>query len=596
MDKLAAYLNVKQVRIPQWISQDDFVFSYSLSGVPQVWKGNIHQNDVQQLSHYEDFITEILADAHTNRWVFSMAEGGNERSQIYYSVDGNAPVNLTNQPDAVHMLGAFIPNSNLLLFSSNLRDPNHFDLETIDVVTGKREVVLENYDHYNFVESVSPDGRYYMYRKLISQSNQPLWCFDTKTKTTQSISHIEAQYGNSLWLDHDTFYYLSNAHAETMFLAKYEVSTQTSTKVLSYDWDIESIALSFDQKYLSLILNEEGYLKLIVLDRETLEPITLPEMPLGTVTFYDQVSWSPTKHQLLFSFSSGTEVPNIWYLDIDAQTVSKATPNALEMGSDALVEPTLCRFESFDGLSVPYWLYVPKGKEAKNLPVLIEIHGGPEGQQMASFDDILSYVVSEGIAVVAPNVRGSTGYGKTYTHLDDVEKRLDSVQDIESLVHHLIETGIADPEKIAVSGTSYGGFMTLSCAARYPDLFCAAVDTVGMYNLVTFLERTAGYRRAHRESEYGSLETDRELLYQVSPIAKVDDIKGPLMIIHGTNDPRVPVYEAQNATEYLTNKGVEVQFLEYKDEGHGIHKIENRMDCYPKVINFLHEKMGLKKA
>ncbi|NLY62357.1 MAG: S9 family peptidase [Erysipelothrix sp.] len=242
-----------------------------------------------------------------------------------------------------------------------------------------------------------------------------------------------------------------------------------------------------------------------------------------------------------------------------------------------------------------YWLYVPKGKDPKNLPVMIEIHGGPEAQQKSNFDELIAYIVSEGIAVVAPNVRGSTGYGKTYTHLDDVEKRLDSVKDIESLVKHLVDSGVADKDKIAVSGTSYGGFMTLSCAARYPDLFCAAVDTVGMYNLVTFLERTAAYRRAHRESEYGSLEFDRETLFNVSPVAKVDDIKGPLMIVHGTNDPRVPVFEAQQVHEYLSNKGVEVKFLEYQDEGHGIHKIENKLDCYPKVVAFLKDKMQIEK-
>lgn len=595
MDKLQAYLNVKKIREPKWLDNDRFIFNYNKSGVPQVWLGTTAKDSPKQLSDYDDFITTITTDPQNSRYAFNMADGGNERSQIFYSTGDSKPVNLSNEPDAVHMLGTFVPNSDLLLFSSNLRNPNHFDLETIDVVTKKRTLILENDDHYNFVDSVSPDGRYYIYRKLISQSNQPLWCYDTKEDKAFVLSKEVARYDSTVWLDNETFYYLTNADSDFMFLSKFNMTNQSSEVCLKLDWDIESVNLSHDKKYLSVVVNEDGYLNLTVYDQETLDLVEIPKLPHGCSTFYDEAVWSPNDHRILFSYSSGENVPNLLMIDVDKNSVEQLTDNALEEYADDLVEPILKRYTSFDGLSVPYWLYVPKGHDPKDLPVLIEIHGGPEGQQMASFDELISFIVSEGIAVVAPNVRGSTGYGKEYTHLDDVEKRLDSVADIESLVEHLVEEGIADEDKIAVSGTSYGGFMTLSCAARYPDLFCAAVDTVGMFNLVTFLEKTAGYRRAHRESEYGSLKHDRDTLYNVSPVAKVDNIKGPLMIIHGTNDPRVPVYEAQQVVDYLATKDVEVKFLEYKDEGHGLHKMENRLDCYPKVIDFLHDKMNIKK-
>lgn len=595
MEKLQAYLNIKKIREPKWLDSERFIFSYNKSGVPQVWQGTTSKDSLKQLSDYTDFITTITTDPNNHRYAFNMAAGGNERSQIFYSAEGATPINLSNEPDAVHMLGEFIPNTDLLLFSSNLRNPDNFDLETIDVRTKERKIIVQNDDHYNFVDSVSPNGRYYIYQKLISESNQPLWCYDTKEKRTYPLFEEEAQYGSTVWLDHETFYYLTNVNSDFMYLAKYNMSKKKTTVCLQFYWDIESIGLSYDQKYLSVIVNVGGYLTLFVYKEKNMKPVDIPTPPKGALTFYDQAVWSPNDHRILFSHSSGTKVPNIWLIDVDALTLERLTDNELEDYTEELVEPILKNYTSFDGLVVPYWLYVPKGREPKDLPVLIEIHGGPEGQQMASFDELIAYIVSEGIAVVAPNVRGSTGYGKRYTHLDDVEKRLDSVKDIESLVKSLVEEEIANPEKIAVSGTSYGGFMTLSCAARYPDLFCAAVNTVGMFNLVTFLERTAGYRRAHRESEYGSLANDRELLYEVSPVAKVDNIKGPLMIIHGTNDPRVPVYEAQQVVEYLDDKNVEVKFLEYKDEGHGLNKLNNRLDCYPQVIEFLHEKMKIKK-
>ena len=257
------------------------------------------------------------------------------------------------------------------------------------------------------------------------------------------------------------------------------------------------------------------------------------------------------------------------------------------------MDAELCHYTSFDGLTVPYWYYRAPGQHSGPRPVLIDIHGGPEGQERPMFTALTEYLVSQGISIVAPNVRGSVGYGKTYTHLDDVEKRLDSVHDIDALVAHLVETGIADRDRIAVMGASYGGFMTLSCVARYPKLWAAGVDVVGMTNLVTFLENTSEYRRAHRESEYGTLAHDRQTLFDVSPIAKVDDICAPLMVIHGANDPRVPVTEAELIVENVRSRGVEVQYLRYEDEGHGLAKRKNQLDCYPQVVAFLKKHLRM---
>ena len=209
------------------------------------------------------------------------------------------------------------------------------------------------------------------------------------------------------------------------------------------------------------------------------------------------------------------------------------------------------------------------------------------------FSPLIQYLVNEGLTIVAPNVRGSVGYGKTYHHLDDIEKRLDSVHDAACLAEHLVEAGIADKDKIAVMGGSYGGYMTLATTAFYPDLWVAGVDTVGMSNLETFLENTADYRRAHRESEYGSLAHHRHILRAVSPIHKVDDITAALMVVHGSNDPRVPVTEAEQIVASLRSRNVPVEYLLYTDEGHGLSKRKNQFDCYPKVAAFLKKHLKL---
>ena len=207
------------------------------------------------------------------------------------------------------------------------------------------------------------------------------------------------------------------------------------------------------------------------------------------------------------------------------------------------------------------------------------------------YSPLIQYLVGQGFSVVAPNIRGSVGYGKEYHHLDDVEKRLDSVADVACLVQHLIDTDVADPDRVAIMGASYGGYMTLASITNYPDLWAAAIDTVGMSDLETFLENTAEYRRSHRESEYGTLAHDRETLRRVSPIHKVDQIVAPLMVIHGANDPRVPVSEADQIVASLENRGVPVKYLRYEDEGHGLSKLKNKLDCYPQVVEFLKEHL-----
>jgi dipeptidyl aminopeptidase/acylaminoacyl peptidase len=197
---------------------------------------------------------------------------------------------------------------------------------------------------------------------------------------------------------------------------------------------------------------------------------------------------------------------------------------------------------------------------------------------------VIQYLCAQGITVAAPNVRGSTGYGRTYHHLDDVERRLDSVADLASLARAL---GAGSDTPVGVMGGSYGGYMTMAAITEHPALWACAVNIVGIVNFVTFLERTGAYRRALREAEYGSLERDRAFLESISPIRKVDRIACPLLVIHGANDPRVPVGEAEQVVAALRAREAPVEYLRYEDEGHGITRLPNRLDCYPRVAAFL---------
>ncbi|MEJ7848659.1 MAG: S9 family peptidase [Pyrinomonadaceae bacterium] len=225
------------------------------------------------------------------------------------------------------------------------------------------------------------------------------------------------------------------------------------------------------------------------------------------------------------------------------------------------------------------------------LKVIVSVHGGPEGQSRPGFNPLFQYHLSRGYAVLDPNVRGSTGYGKAYSHLDDVEKREDSVKDLAAAHQWLVKNGGADPKRIAVMGGSYGGYMTMAAITLYPDLWAAAVNTVGIVNWETFLQNTSGYRRRQREVEYGMLDKNIDFLRAISPIKKIDKIKTPLFVIHGKNDPRVPYTEAEQVVKALKDRNAVVEYKLYDDEGHGISKLKNRLDLYPLVADFLDKYM-----
>jgi dipeptidyl aminopeptidase/acylaminoacyl peptidase len=250
---------------------------------------------------------------------------------------------------------------------------------------------------------------------------------------------------------------------------------------------------------------------------------------------------------------------------------------------------------SFDGLGVPVLLYRPSNPGAGNVtdqgaatppPVVLVIHGGPEGQSQRLFSPIVQALAARGYAVAVPNVRGSTGYGKRYYGLDDTTLRLDSVADLAALADWLPSVGL-DGNRAALWGGSYGGYMVLAGVAFQPDRWAAGVDIVGISDLVSFLENTSDYRRAAREREYGSLAHDRDFLASASPMRQVDAIRAPLFVIHGANDPRVPLSEAEQLVASLRGRDVPCELLVYADEGHGLARLHNRLDAYPRAIDFL---------
>ncbi len=645
MNSVVKYLEIANDSSPVWLDGGNKIaYIHHDEAGDHIWDLDLTTGERRRWTQDPIACWQLYADQVSGSLYFSMDPSGSECESIFrLTQPGAQPEKLVEGGPARNFFAGVHPGAQHLAYASNQRHTEHFDIWIKDLETGQARLVQAFEDNYNWPapNAISPNGRYFLYNKLKAESDNALWMTDLQTGDSHRVlptDQLSADVKPCWKHDSRGFYFLSELNAEFYQLYYYDLDSKEASLRKAFDYDIENLALSADDRYLCLTLNASGYSSLKIYDLTTGQAVNTILPPKAVISPYSLMTWSQEGHKLLFSLSSGARPEGIWLLDLDRDAMQRLSPDSLAPDFKAsLVEPELRSYQSFDGLKVDYWLYLPQGQaprqasqadqlgeaaqakqashpdqlgeaaqakqdsqpdqigEPRQLPCLIEIHGGPEGQERPSFNEFIQYLLAQGIAVVAPNVRGSTGYGKHFTHLDDVEKRLDSVRDIEALVHHLVDTGLADKDRIGVSGTSYGGFMTLSCAGRLPDLFACAVDTVGMYNLVTFLENTADYRRPHRESEYGSLAQHRELLYEVSPIAKIDNITAPLMVIQGKNDPRVPVTESDQVVDHLKSLGKEVFYLCYPDEGHGIRKMKNRVDCYPKIADFLKTHLAIQE-
>ncbi len=353
-------------------------------------------------------------------------------------------------------------------------------------------------------------------------------------------------------------------------------------------WDVEELVLSPDGRTVAYTLNEGGTETLYFLDLESSERRDGPDLPAGLISDAD---FDESGNRLAFTLSSATSSGDVWVYDMNSGGLTQWTQSELGgLNPETFVEPELVQYETFDGMHVPAWVYKPEGEGPH--PVIVYIHGGPEGQYRPGFSSTFQYWVNElDAAVIAPNVRGSSGYGKDYLRLDNGMKRKDSVKDIGALLDWIGEEPTLNENRVVVYGGSYGGYMVLASAVDYSDRLAGAVDIVGVSNFVTFLENTEDYRRNLRRAEYGD-ERDpemRKFLESIAPFNHAHEITVPLFIIQGANDPRVPASESDQMLAAVRENGTEAWYLLARDEGHGFSKKANQDYLREAVTVFLNE-------
>ena len=563
-----------------------------LPGTRQLFLVAVRGGTPTQLTDFPEPVSGRLL--RNGRVLLEIDEGGNERTQLYLlDAEPRAePEPLVVDPRFIHRSPHVSRDDALLAYATNRRNGVDFDVVVRRLESGE-ERAFELGGWWETL-NVSPDGRWIAALRLGERAGDAdLYLLGVESgEVVHATPHEgDAEYGTPAWLpDSSAFLAATSEGRDTCAIGRYDLAGRTWETVLGSRWDLDCLVDDAGRTLL-VLENEDGRSRLELRDAATLAVREELPLPQGVA---EEPTFSPDGSLLAVAFSSPTEPRDVYVYDVDGRRLSRLTRSTGGVASEALVEPELHRFDSFDGESIPVFLFEPAGEGP--FPVVVTVHGGPEAQWRPwfapSFAPLTQYLVSRGYTVAAPNVRGSTGYGKRFEHLDDGRLRLDSVRDLAALHDWLGARREIDATRAVLYGRSYGGYMVLAGLAFQPERWAAGIEMVGISSLVTFLENTSPWRRAVREREYGSLERDRDFLHEVSPMTHIDAIRAPLFIQHGANDPRVPLSESQHIHAVLSEKGIRCELVVYEDEGHIIEKLPNRVDAFTRALAFLDEVLG----
>ena len=618
MYPIARYLSTRLVYSPAFFADGQRIaFVTDISGVPQVWQTGLPaagQPPVwpEQLTFGADRVQGVVCSPvpGDNRLIYTRDVGGNEKAQLFLlDVENGTETALTaGHENAMHIPGDWSADGRFISFAATRRNPGLFDTYVMDLESGETRMVWQH-EEPGYVSDLkfAPDGSHMAAVRITSSTSCDLFEIDLETATARALTddgepvyYMLPTYtadGRGLLL-------ITDRDADFKYIARLDLASGAIERIVAADWDIERMLVAPGGRYLAYTVNVGGLSELYVYDLESGQTVQAPaidDAPGIVWNYYGiNVAFAPDTSKLVFCYSSAVRATAIYTWDLAThaiQPASRAEHGGLPQ--ESFIAPELVHYPTFDQDAqgetrhIPAWYFRPPGASSENpAPVLVYVHGGPESQIRPSFMGLFQYLLHNGFAVLAPNVRGSSGYGKTYSHMDDVHKRMDSVADLAHAAYWLQQQPEIDGERLIVYGGSYGGFMVLSAMTTYPDLWVAGVDIVGISSFVTFLENTSAYRRAHREAEYGSLAEDREFLESISPFNHIDQITAPLMVVHGANDPRVPLGEAEQVVAALEQRGVPVRLMVFDDEGHGIVKLKNKLAVYPAIVDFLQEHLA----
>ncbi len=583
--RLDQYRNTRSASLSGWLPDGSgMIISTRFGETSQLHLVTEPGGARRQLTFFAEPVGGASINPEANVLLFSRDVGGSEFYQIFDFDLASGRYRMLTDGKSRNMGGSWSNTGDRFIYTSTLRNGRDMDLLVMSMAEpGVSVPLLELGGAWGAGDWSPDDARVIVLRYVSANENYP-YIMDAASGEVSPIFNEGKviAYGGALWAkDGKGLYFTSDEDSEFKKLRHYDVATGEQTVVRDdIEWDVGGLELSPDGNLLAFVVNADGIDRLHLMDLSTMTDVGLPELPVGAI---GGLEFSPDGARLGLVFNTPTSPGDVYTLEMASKKLVRWTFSEVGgLNPASFVEAQLIRYPTFDEVeggprTIPAFVYLPKGSGP--FPVLIDIHGGPEGQELPTFSPWVQYVVNElGIAVVAPNVRGSSGYGKSYLQLDNGFLREDSVRDIGALLDWIDGNPMLDEKRVAVTGGSYGGYMVLASMVHFNDRLRAGIDVVGISSFVTFLENTQEYRRDLRRVEYGD-ERDpamREHLEKISPLNSVSKISKPLFVIQGLNDPRVPVGESEQVVKAVRANGGTVWYLLANDEGHGFRKKANR--------------------
>lgn len=590
---LQRYRNARSAGFQDWMEDGSMLISTRFGETAQLHRVATPGADRTQITFFAEPISNATTIPGTDRFAYQRDAGGAENFQTFVAGLNGGDIAIT-EPNTRNGGPVFSDDGRTVFWNRVERGQSDYDILAMTVGDpASRRVVFEGTGQYSPVD-VSPDGGRVLLSQYISALDSRLWILDLATGRATRLRESAAPVsysGGEFTRDGRSIITTSDEGGEAQRLVEISLEDGAVTPLTeASNWDVDDFDLSDDGRLLAWSINEDGYSRVAVRDLVTRRALPQPELPAGVL---GALQFSPDGSKLAIGLSTPTSSGDVWSWDVTGGGLTRWTQSEVgPLDRASFVTPDLIRYPSFDDLRIPAFVYRPRGLEGRR-PVIIDIHGGPEGQARPGFNlNYQQWVADHGAVVIVPNVRGSSGYGKTWLAADNGPRRQESVQDIGALLDWIATQPDMDPERVVVHGGSYGGFMVLASLAAYSDRLAGAVNIFGIANFVSFLQNTEAYRRDLRRAEYGD-ERDpvmRAVFDRISPLNLTDQMTAPLLVIQGANDPRVPQSESEQIVDAVRAEGRPVWYLLATNEGHGFRKKFNA-DGQAEVTNLFFRRV-----